>query len=56
MLVSSPKDGGSMFLQNAGIYLQVHKCYNPEDQHQHFDSHENLKSHDGGFSKTRKYK
>jgi hypothetical protein len=28
-----PEDEDSMFLQNAGIYLQVYMDYNPEDQH-----------------------
>jgi hypothetical protein len=28
-----PEDGDSMFLRNVGIYLQVYRGYNPEDQH-----------------------
>jgi hypothetical protein len=31
-LAGSPEDGGSMFLQNVGVYLQVHIAYNPDDQ------------------------
>jgi hypothetical protein len=29
ILVLSPEDGGSMFLRNDDIYLQVHAAYNP---------------------------
>jgi hypothetical protein len=28
--VLSPEDGGSMFLHNAGIYLQVHTALHPK--------------------------
>jgi hypothetical protein len=41
------EDGGSMFLQNGGVYLQVQKStgrYNTEDQHRHIYLRENLKS------------
>jgi hypothetical protein len=31
----NPKAGGSMFLRNVGIYQQISRRYNPEDQHWH---------------------
>jgi hypothetical protein len=40
----SPEDGDRMFLQNNGIYLQVHVALQPEDQHQHLHHYKNLKS------------
>jgi hypothetical protein len=44
--IFSHDDGDSTFLQNVGIYLQVHMVlYNPEDQHRQFYHHENLKSY-----------
>jgi hypothetical protein len=29
----TPESGGSMFLRNVGVYLQVHTMFNTEDQH-----------------------
>jgi hypothetical protein len=34
-LIFSPKDRGSMFLQNVDVYFQVHMALQPEDQHWH---------------------
>jgi hypothetical protein len=43
MFVFSPKDGGSMFLKNFGMYIQVHTALQPSDQHWHFHGRANVK-------------
>jgi chromosome segregation ATPase len=49
------EDGGSVFLQNIGIYLQVHMALQPKDQHGHIHHCESLNSRifniDSCFSK-----
>jgi hypothetical protein len=40
--INDNSDGGSMFLRNVGIHLQVHGALKPL---RHFHRRENLKSH-----------
>jgi hypothetical protein len=43
--MSWTEDEGSIFLRNAGAYLQVHTALHPKAQNRHLHRRENLKSH-----------